>query len=290
MDSALLARTGPAFSKWQRSLAVPARELRLLDGKAKAALRERQERLLAALGAGAAPFGACLREAAGLKPGERIGAPPFPRPALSPGEFPDLPAELELEIAAAWDGIVQPGPASRPLFWLLCHIEWIEQERFGADVLPAFFTDRHKDPDGRTRDFLRRSGGIYVRGSVSAHSDCPLARAWWRTGIAAEAASDPGAEVTPEQAHAVLRASRQVWEKFVELALKRVVAISQPRARAALISALARRERVTPDAVQEIAQALARHGLVRSIEHTAWDELHAIAAEAGDARALARAV
>ena len=55
-------------------------------------------------------------------------------------------------------------------------------------------------------------------------------------------------------------------------------------------TALARRERVTPDAVQEIAQALARHGLVRSIEHTAWDELHAIAAEAGDARALARAV
>ena len=289
MDSALLARTGPAFSAWQRSLAIPARDLRRLDENGAAALRERQERLLAALEAGAAPFGACLREAAGLEPGERIGAPPFPRPALSPGEFPDLPAELELEIAAAWDGIVQPGPASRPLFWLLCHIEWIEQERFGADILPAFFTDRHKDPDGRTRDFLRRSGGIYVRGTVSAHSDCPLARAWWRTRIAREAASDPGAGVTPEQAHAVLRASRQVWEKFVELALKRVTAISQPRARAALISALARREDVTPGAVQAIAQALARHGLVRSLQHTAWDDLHAIASEADGAQSFARA-
>ena len=287
MDSALLARTGPAFSQWQRSLAVPAPKLRLLGEEEKAALRERQKRLLAALGAGAAPFGACLREAVGLEPGERIGAPPFPRPALSPGEFPDLPAELELEIAAAWDGIVQPGPASTPLFWLLCHIEWIEQERFGADILPAFFTDRHKDSDGRTRDFLRRSGGIYVRGNVSAHSDCPLSRAWWRTRIAAEAASDPGAGVSMEQAHAVLRTSRQVWEKFVELALKQVVVISQPRARAALISALARRDRVTSGAVQEIAQALARHGLVRSLQHTAWGELHAIAAEADGAQACA---
>ena len=54
MDSALLARTGPAFSQWQSSLAVPARKLRLLGEEEKAALRERQKRLLAALGAGVA--------------------------------------------------------------------------------------------------------------------------------------------------------------------------------------------------------------------------------------------
>ncbi len=275
----LLARVGPTFTEWQRSLAARPRDL---DSKeARPAHMQRQQALVDALGEGALALGRYLRGRLGLDPASHIGAPLFPREALTPHEFREAPAELEAEIAEAWDGRISPADASKPLFWVLCHVEWIEQGRFGPDRMHAFFTDgggRGDTLDSRTRTFLRRTGGLpHVRGNVSVLTDCPLARAWWRVRIAAEVAGDTDARLTRAEAHDVLRAAGQVWNEFAQMGLQRTTAINQPRARSALIAALAETGEWNKAAVTRSAQALARAASTRSLAHIPWPELMAIA-------------
>lgn len=45
--------------------------------------------------------------------------------------------ELGEELGAAWKDVLEhrAALASSPLFWLLCHIVWIEEGRLGADGL-----------------------------------------------------------------------------------------------------------------------------------------------------------
>ena len=162
----LLARVGPTFTEWQRSLAARPRDLD--SEEARLAHVQRQQALVDALSEGSLALGRYLRGRLGLDPASDIGAPLFPREALTPREFREAPTELEAEFAAAWDGHISPAAASKPLFWLLCHLEWIEQGRFGPDRMHAFFTDgrgRGNTLDSRTRTFLRRTGGLpHVRG------------------------------------------------------------------------------------------------------------------------------
>ena len=169
-----------------------------------------------------------------------------------------------------------------PLFWLLSHITWLEDRRFGPDDMHAFFSDGARDTlDGRTRMFMRRSGGLpHVRGNVSVFSDCPLARSWWRVRIAAEAASDPEAGLTLDDAHATLRSNAQAWERLALLGLRQITVISQPRARAALIAALTQHGVFDVPTVLRTGRALARVGMTRSLAHIPWRELHAIATDA----------
>lgn len=275
----LLARIGPTFTEWQRSLAVRPRELD--SEEARLAYVQRQQGLADALSEGASALARYLRGHLELDSADLIGAPNLPREALTPHEFREAPAELETELAEAWDGRISSADASKPLFWLLCHIEWIEQGRFGPDRMHAFFTEgggRGDTLDARTRTFLRRTGGLpHVRGNVSVLTDCPLARAWWRVRVAAEVAEEPDSLLTLAEAHDVLRAAGQVWSEIAQMGLQRTTAINQPRARAALVAALADTGEANKAAVTRSAQALARAASTRSLAHVPWPELKAIA-------------
>ena len=278
MDSEL-TRAGPVFTEWQRSLAMRPRDL--ASEETRLAHLQRQRALMDALAEGSAALAHYLRGCLCLDPGSDFGVPPLPRGALTPHEFREAPAELELELAEAWDSHITPAVASKPLFWLLCHIVWIEEGRFGPDRMHSYFTDgggRGDTLDSRTRTFLRRTGGLpHVRGNVSVLTDCLLARAYWRVRVAAQVARETDARLSRDEAHDILRAAGQVWNEVAQMALQRTTAINQPRARAALIAALVQTDQRDRAAVKRVAQALARAAAMRSLAHIPWPELQAIA-------------
>lgn len=285
MREALLAGCARAFSEWQQSLA--ARNNNALDAEERAGLEARQRALLAAVADGPEALARHLRARLGLEAGTEIGAPPLPRTALTPGEFRDPPIEAERELADAWDGQVEPGQAAQPLFWLLCHVEWIGRGRIhDLDLVAALTLGGRSDRtiDQRTRNFLRRTGGLpHVRYNVTALSDCPLARAWWVRRVAAEAARASKGAIGIEEAHKALHDHRQVWETLALLSVRRVTAINHPSARAALVAAIADRALTDASEVRAVASALARTALTRSPEHVPWSELRATAERAAPA-------
>ena len=75
----------------------------------------------------------------------------------------------------------------------------------------------------------------------------------------------------------MLRAAGQVWNELAQMGLQRTTAINQPRARAALIAALAETSEWNKAAVTRSGQALARAASTRSLAHIPWPELEAIA-------------
>ena len=276
MREALLAGCAGAFSEWQQSLA--ARNNKALTDEARAEVEARQRTLLAAVADGPEALASHLRARLGLEAGAAIGAPPLPRTALTPAEFRDPPIGLERELAAAWEGLVEPRRAAQPLFWLLCHVEWIGQGRFDDIEAALTLGDGARTSDQRTRNFLRRTGGLpHVRYNVTAFSDCPLARAWWRVRLAAEAARASADAIGIEEAHKALHANRQVWEALVMVSVRNVTAINHPSARAALVATIAEHALTDTSGVRSVASALARHALTRSPEHVSWAELRAAA-------------
>lgn len=280
MREALLAGCAGAFSEWQQSLA--ARNNKALTDEARAEIEARQRTLLTAVADGPEALARHLRARLGLEAETAIDAPPLPRTALTPAEFPNPPVELERELAAAWEGLVEPRRAAQPLFWLLCHVEWIGQGRFD-DIEAALTLGGRSDrtTDQRTRNFLRRTGGLpHVRYNVTALSDCPLARAWWVRRVAAEASRASDGAIDVEEAHEALHEHRQVWETLALLSVRRVTAINHPRARAALVAAIAEHGLTDDSVVRSVASALARHALTRSPEHVPWAELRAAAERA----------
>lgn len=199
-----------------------------------------------------------------------------------PGDLREPSIDLERELAAAWREHVRPRLAAQPLFWLLCHIEWIEQGCFGVggSRLAQAFTAGHRDKtrEGRTRNFLRRTGGLpVVRGNVSVFSDCPLARAWWRRRLAEEVERTTRRRIARSVAHEVFHSNRTAWEELVMASLRRATAINQPRARAAIVwqlnERLRSRGRITSRDVAAIAGSFARQSSQRSLEHVPWEEL-----------------
>ena len=273
-DDALLARTAEPFREWQRSLAARDREASALD--------RRQRELLAAVERGPAALARYLRARLGLGADEATGAPPFPRASLTPDQYRNPSAALEAELATAWEGYVHRGPASQPLFWLLCHLEWIAQGRIDGleEALTLGGGGGDRTPDQRTRNLLRRTGGLpHVRGAVSVFSDCPLARAWWRCRLAGEAARASNGLADREAAHRALRGT--AWEALAAASLRDdTAAINQPAARAAMVAALADRDRPSRMEVSAMSSALADCARTRSLAHVPWDELRDIALRA----------
>ena len=292
MNSALLGRAEAPFSEWQQGIVFEAKRYKnRKDGGAsvRRKVSARQRELEEAVGSGPNGLADYLRDKLGLTPRDPIGAPVFPRAAITAGEYVNPPLQLETELGEAWsaasDGVapVTPRLASRPAFWLLCHIEWIAQHRFGAGNLAECFMAAPNRPgaEGRTRNFLRRTGGIFVRGKTSVFSDCTLARAWWRYHLALEVAKATGGSIPAPHAHFVFHANRPAWETLVRLSVRRLVVINEPRARAAIVRELSRRlrddGRVNPKQVQPLAEAIARLGLRSSLAHVPEEALaHAV--------------
>ena len=281
----LVRKANAGFTRWQRGLIFEAK----IHGKwdnapahVKEPIEQRQTELIGATTDGPVQLSRYLRTQLDLEPDEKIETLPFPRRALTPDEYREPPVELEEELGNAWKSVLEGlrGLSSSPLFWLLCHVAWIEEGRIGdnGSSLEQALLSGTNAREGQTRNFLRRTGGIpHVRGNTSVFSDCPLARAWWRFHLAYEVDKTTGGKIDRESAHRLFHRHNQSWETLVMLSLRRITAINQPHARAALAHHLKIRVqtngRFNAKDVKAIATSLARVSLRRSLEYTPWKEL-----------------
>ena len=285
------ARRRDLFSAWQKTLVYDSAQHRKSSDEERARLREavtvRQQALQSGVERGASGLASRLREALLLSE-EELEVPPLPRP-LSSAEFREPPLDLEVEIGSTLGDAVSVADASTPLFWLICHIDWLEKGFVGGDVHATLFggggaagkTDMVELLEAETRNFLRRTGGIYVRGNVSVLSDCPISRAWWRRRLAREATRYLPASSDVDAVHRVLHESRPVWEELVMIGLKRFTVVCHERARAAIIARLTELSEAKKADVAAAAQRLARHALGVSLANLPWDELCRVAAGDG---------
>lgn len=184
--------------------------------------------------------------------------------------------------------------ASEPAFWTLCHAKWINQGRFGRDVFTVFCDGGTNTSENYVRNFLRRTSGLHAaRGSVSVLNDCLVSRGWWRTELATEihrtlereravANAAPSASQVPvpalsrEDIHRILWPSF-VWPPLVGELVKRVASVNAPRARAAVVAALANRGvpdvRVTSRELLSSVAALGQLAHSYSLHTAPWEQL-----------------
>ncbi len=268
------------FTNWQGSLV--SRNRRGENETSAEEISERQQELSHSMSGGAQAFASYLRLQLDLVGKDLSDALALPRQLTSEEAF-EPPLDLEVELHEAWNGQVRPGQASQPAYWTVCHIPWLEDGLLGNDPVATFSTKtpgrRNSNLDNLTRDALRHLGGLpHIRGNVTAFSDCPLARAYWRRRIAVEAAAQAQGRLTVESAHNALHRSGQVWETFILVAIKRLTVLNHPKTRAALVAHIAATPKITREEVAESGRRLARRGLSYSLDMLSWDELVEIAA------------
>lgn len=287
MNKDLVREANGPFTSWQKGLIFEPKVHRCKWDDApleiKVPIQNRQNELTKAVSDGPAELGRYLRTKFNLEGENNIEAPPFPRKELTPSEYKEPPLELEEELGRSWKRSLEHRRAltSSPLFWLLCHIVWIEDGRFGGDglALEEALLSGGQGRESLIRNFLRRSGGLpHVRGNTSVFSDCPLARAWWRFKLADEVNKTTNGVINRKAAHWLFHHHRPSWETLVMLSLKRITIINQPRARAAIAHHLGTRVqnngRFDQKDVKTIATKLARVSLRRSLDFTPLEELN----------------
>ena len=276
MRNETIDRAEAPFGAWQREIVFEAKYHRHRTDKGQSVQDEvgvRQEELLAAVRGGPTAFVPYLRRRLRLDTKASIRAPTLPRRALTVNEYVNPPLELEVELGRAWADEITPSQASKPVFWLLAHIDWISQGRLGTGDLRDILTGTgNLTNEQRTRNLLRRTGGIpHVRGKTSVFSDCTLARAWWRHRLADDVARVTNGTISARRAHQVLHVNRPSWEQLVMLSLRRLTVINQPRARAAIIREMAQRlqmyGKIQKEQVYAMAVSVARLGLRHSLDH-----------------------
>ena len=242
-------------SEWQKRVVA----VRIEDPRRRAAVLRRQIELLAAVESGREPLVNYFRAELGLGP-RPIGTPPLPRP-ITARELREPPIELEIELHSAWSPKITPREATQSAFWLVCHINWLEQNLIRGSIAEAFVLGGNDDtPDRRTRNLIRRTGGIpHVRGSISVVSNCPMARSFWRTRISTEISQHSEGILAPSTVHSFLRGSAEWFEGFMRVPMMQITALGHPVALAALvILALESGEVVSANQLQRIAVKLAQ--------------------------------
>ncbi len=207
------------------------------------------------------------------------------RGPLTPATMKDLPAYDEKRIEGALtDQGLMPAVAAESSFWALCHTRWIGEGLFGADIAETFTAGgtRGAGTEARTRNFLRRTGGLHgVRGYTSVITDCPISSAWWRVSLAREIqhtiSVEPGPSLDFEDTHEILR-TKPMWTTLIDLSVHRVTAVNIRRARAAVVAAVAAhvsadnsriREHQIQDAIQSVGGLAYRY----SLYNADWDML-----------------
>ncbi len=284
-----------AFGEWQVDLIWMKRQPHMGEDeleKKRAAVGSCQRELHSAVTDGAAATARYLRRVLSLEEQTLVGLPTLPR-RLTPGEYLKPPLELEAEIGDGWcqqpnrANLLTPRNAARPLFWLVCHINWLEQGLLGDEVYSPLMggeavagaRDDRDRLEKETRNFLRRTGGLpRVRGNVSVLSDCPISRGWWRRRFARSAARHAGRTIDVDVAHRSLHRSQQVWEELVRLGVWRLTVINHDRTRAALIAALASGGDWRREQMAAAAQTAAREAIGRSLDQVPWAELYGLVA------------
>ena len=206
-------------------------------------VKARQLELVAAVASGSAECSRYLLRQLRVTDEEalRSAVPSLPNP-LTASELLRLPRYAEERIAESLSN-VSPAEAATPAFWAACHAIWIEQGNF--DDLVAGFLEGPKadNAEARTRNFLRRTGGLErVRGKVSVLVNCPISMAWWRVRTAHDvAAADANVSLDFAAAHETLH-DPTIWAELTGLSVKRLTSLNASNARAAAIAALAQRD------------------------------------------------
>ena len=204
----------------------------------------------------------------------------LPNP-LTAGEMSHLPAYAEQKLAEALHESLTPAQAASPAVWTICHAVWIGRGDFGSNLETVFFAGPRADTmEARTRNFLRRTGGLRrVRGNTSPLVDCPISAAWWRYRVALEVnsiAENEGWPLGVSQAHESLR-PRSVWENLVGMSLRQVTAVSASTARAAAVAAFEQYQRevsaLARAQVQGAIRELARLSYGHSLSDVPWNAL-----------------
>jgi len=249
----------------------------------------RQLELVAAVVAGPAVCSQYLRRQLRVTDEEALksAVPPLPNP-LTASELLRLPRYAEARIAESLTG-VSPAEAATPVFWAACHAVWIGQGNF--DDLVAGFLEGPKadNAEARTRNFLRRTGGLErVRGKVSVLVNCPISMGWWRVRTASDIANAaPEGSLDFDAAHDVLH-DATIWAELTGLSVKRLTSLNASKARAAAIVALAQRDslaggitvKLRKARCQGALRAVARLSHSFSLDTIPWEQLLR-AAEAG---------
>ncbi|MCY3820557.1 MAG: hypothetical protein OXH52_14550, partial [Gammaproteobacteria bacterium] len=236
LDESVIER----FDRWQRSL--------IFESKSRdadpAAVESRQRDLAEAVNRGPAAVCDFVLDALGWARHEvEPHVPALPNP-LTPAEMSQLPICAERKIARHLERSISPTEAAEPAAWTICHAIWMHRGMFGRDLARVFLQGgaRGDAPEARTRNFLRRTGGLrLVRGNISPLVDCPVAAAFWRYRCARLVSDicteESGVRFAENEAHGVLHA-REVWENLARMSLQRIVAVSEPRAQAAVVFVL----------------------------------------------------
>lgn len=174
------------------------------------------------------------------EPALRTAVPELPNP-LTAAAMQRLPIYDETKIAASLSSIT-PAEAATPVYWAACHAIWIEQGNFDDLVVSFLEGPKANNAERRTRNFLRRTGGLErVRGKVSVLVNCPISMAWWRVCTAHQIASEsPPNGIDFDAAHGLLH-DPNIWPELTGLSVKRITSLNAPRARAAAIVALHQR-------------------------------------------------
>lgn len=249
----------------------------------------RQLELVAAVAAGSAVCSQYLLRHLRVTDEEalRSAVPPLPNP-LTASELLRLPRYPEVRIAESLAS-VSPAEAATPVFWAACHAVWIGQGNF--DDLVAGFLEGPKadNAEARTRNFLRRTGGLErVRGKVSVLVNCPISMAWWRVRIAQDIANAaPEGSLDFDATHQMLH-DATVWAELTGLSVKRLTSLNASNARAAAIVALAQRDSLADGITAKLRKARCQGALraVARLSHSfslntiPWEQLLR-AAEAG---------
>ena len=185
---------------------------------------------------------------------------PYP---LTESEYKDPPSDTEEDLYASWSALT-PAVACRCAFWAKVTLDHIREGRIqsaylaanggalpgGAERIDAVLQDKTSEAprriDSCVRTVLRRLGGLpEVRGNRSVYVDCPLARAWWRERIIAQAAE--GDYQSARQVRRVVRIHQTYWEKLVDRIVFRNSTFGSTNIRNALLRALAQFLRDNPD-------------------------------------------
>lgn len=199
----------------------------------------RQRELIAAVEAGAAECSRYLLRQ--LRVSDeltlRAAVPALPNP-LTAAAMQRLPRFDETKIAESLAS-VSAREAATPVYWAACHAIWIDQGNFDDLVVSFLEGPKANNSEARTRNFLRRTGGLErVRGKVSVLVNCPISMAWWRVRTAREVVAEaPSSSIDFETAHQLLH-DPSIWPELTGLSVKRITSLNAPRARAAAIVAL----------------------------------------------------
>lgn len=202
----------------------------------------KQLELIAAVNAGPAQCSRYLLRQLRVsdEPSLRAAVPALPNP-LTAAAMQRLPRFDETKIAQSLAS-VSAREAATPVYWAACHAIWIEQGVFDDLVVSFLEGPKADNAEARTRNFLRRTGGLErVRGKVSVLVNCPISMAWWRVRIAREVVAEaPSSSIDFEAAHQLLH-DPSIWPELTGLSVKRITSLNAPRARAAAVVALDQR-------------------------------------------------